>query len=70
MLRRLFRWLIYGELKPGLCECSHYRCAHIIGFKQCTAAVDGASCACEVYIPKNSNVDEELDQLRKMSGVK
>jgi hypothetical protein len=52
-------------LKPGVCQCSHQRCAHISGKGKCYAQykphskdndTDGwLHCGCQIYIPKKDD---------------
>lgn len=53
------------ELRPGTCECTHERCAHVGGKGRCAAAFPadaewpkGAVCACQMFIRDDDNNGE------------
>jgi hypothetical protein len=58
-------------LKPGVCECGHLRSSHVGGSKRCKINLE-YRCACDIYIPATPEVgpDLEVEQLRKMTGLK
>lgn len=70
MMRWLRRILGLEELKPGKCQCGHLRCSHKDGKRQCVVETQTWKCACQIYIPEHSVEEKELDQLRKMAGIK
>ncbi len=55
-------------MKPGKCECSHERCAHVGGKGRCVAEyppdkvwLNGAICSCQIYIPSKDDDDDGED---------
>lgn len=72
------------ELKPGVCECHHSRCGHTDGTGRCHAHLAPHStynttdqwllCGCQIFIfhhqsPQQSSEDQELKELKKMTGL-
>lgn len=79
---RWFGWFRKPEvLKPGICECSHIRCAHIGGKGRCVVSLGVARCACMIFIRDEEEddgggeplkpvpVDPELAELRRIAKL-
>jgi hypothetical protein len=62
--------------RPGLCECGHNRCFHDGARRHChelKILTQGAwtTCPCVCFVPvKERSGDTELEQLRKITGVR
>lgn len=67
----LCAWVRRGEpMEPGICECSHERCAHVKGRYRCHVTPSpGVLCACQHFILDVSDEavkDPEVAELRRM----
>lgn len=68
-----FKWMMPTPqpMKPGKCECTHNRSSHENGTGKCVVrTAEYAQCACQIYIADVNGRDPELEQLRKIAGVK
>lgn len=57
---------------PNTCQCGHLRCYHIQGIGGCFYGHVGPhiDCECMVYIEASTRETRELEELRRMAGMK
>ncbi len=71
---RWFGWFRHKTPKPPqICQCGHEKCYHIMGSYGCWKDVsDDRLCRCAHYteIPAKMKTNDELEQLRKMAGIR